>query len=177
VPDRADIELVSVTLASSKLDGRSWDDVALADKLLALAEPSATVLAASEPLTAGLLAAGTEALRKHISRAALPDAAGTATLVSDEGVRVVALRKQPNTFEPEFRAAWRDVKLSRGTTIRLELHDADVWRSDSIGAVELTYGDLAKAARSRGLSQIPVADRERNLRSVGLLVRGAAKKQ
>jgi hypothetical protein len=174
VPARADIELVSVTVASSKPDGGAWDDVGLAGKLLAVAEPSALKLAASAPLSAEVLALVVDALREQISTAALPDPSGTATLVSAEGARVVVLPEQANTYAPEFRATWRDVKLSRETRITLELVDADVWGSDPIGTVERTYEDLARAARAREVSQIPVVDREQHLRSVGVLVRRAS---
>lgn len=174
VPGRADIELVNVTVAPTKLDGRAWDDVRLADAMLAIAEPSAAKIASVEPLSAGLVLAA-EMLRNELSAVSLPDPVGTATLVSDEGAHVVKLAKQSNTCEPRFLAEWRDVKLARSTNIRLELRDADVFGSDTIGTVELTYDDLAKAARAGELKSIAVSDRDRRLRDVGIRVRDAAK--
>lgn len=174
VPKRADIELVNVTVAPTKLDGRAWDDVRLADAMLAAAAPAAAKIASMEPLTAGLvLAAGM--LRDELSAASLPDPVGTATLVSDEGAHVVALAKQSNTCEPRFLAEWRDVKLARSTNIRLELRDADLFGSDTIGTIELTYDDLAKAAQGGELKSIAVGDRDRRVRDVGIRVRDAAK--
>ena len=175
VPERADIELVSVSVASSRPGGAAWDDLAYADQLLALAEPSALKLAAADPIGAELIAAGARALRKGIARASLPDPFGTATLVSDEGSRPVALRARSNTCEPEFRAAWRDVKMSRATAVRLELRDADLWGSDPIDSVELTYEDLARAFRARDVATIDLAARGRPVRSVAVVVRRAAK--
>jgi hypothetical protein len=175
IPDRADIELVSVTVAPTKLDGRAWDDVRLADALLVIATPSVATIASVDPLRPGLVLLA-ELLRKELSASSLPDPFGTATLVSDEGPRVVKLAKQSNTCEPQFLAEWRDVKLARSTSIRLELRDADVLRADALGTVELTYDDLATAARAGELTSIAVSDRDRRLRDVGLRVREAAEK-
>jgi hypothetical protein len=174
IPDRADIDLVSVTVAPTKLDGRAWDDVRLADAMLGFAGPSAATIASVEPLSPGIVLVA-ELLRKELSASSLPDPFGTATLVSDEGAHLVKLAKQSNTCEPQFLAEWRDVKLARSTNIRLELRDADVLGSDALGSVELTYDDLARAAQAGELKRIAVSDRDRRLRDVGIRVRDAAK--
>jgi hypothetical protein len=173
-PARANIQVLDVAIAENKADGTAWDDFSPADKVLALAAPASGWHASTVPLAA-IAVASAEFVRHRLREAAPPDPYGSASVITDESVRVLALPQRRNTFEPGFGVRWDDVKLAPSTTMRLELRDADLWRDDLIGSVDLTYDDLVRAWRRGGACEIPVADRSRQLRSVRLLVSSAAK--
>jgi hypothetical protein len=174
VPARADIQLLNVAIAENKADGTAWDDFSPADEVLALAVPTSARLASTVPL-ASIAVATAEYARHRLRQAAPPDPFGSASVITDEGVRTVVLPQRRNTVEPEFGVRWDDVKLAPSTTMRLELRDADLSGDDLIGSIDLTYDDLVHAWRRGGACEIAVDDRSRQLRSVRLVVSPTAK--